>query len=312
MLMNKLFFSFIFSFLIIGASAQSEDFSETLSQHDIDSIKIYEDTLALLSFLIVNDSVEENRFLAVKKFIPTLVKALKHEHSFDYPFERLRSISIQYPADSTFRIFTWQLYVSENDYRYFGAIQMNTPSLKLFPLRDRSHEVGNVYKDILTPEKWYGAVYYNLVDFETDEGKKYLLFGYDGFSFHTKRKLIDVLSFKDDNPVFGAPVFVSVDPEHPHEPKNRIVLTFSAAASIKLNYDGHLEMIVFDHLVRGMSEVPGQGPSNLPDGSYEGYKLNNGKWEYVYKIFNHVYETAPREEPVLDGTRKIDVFGKGN
>ena len=310
--MNKLFFSLIFSFLIFGAAAQPDQTTKSVSKQDLHAIKTYEDTLALLSFLIVNDSLDENRLLAVKKFIPTLVKALKFQNSFQYPFEKLKSISIQYPADSTFRIFTWQLYVDENDYRYFGAIQMNTPSLKLFPLKDRSYEITDVNNDILPPEKWYGAVYYNLKDFNTDEGKKYLLFGYDGYSFHTKRKLIDVLSFNKGKPVFGSPVFVSLDPAYPHEPKNRIVLTFSAAAAVKLNYDGHLEIIIFDHLVSGMSEVPGQGPSNLPDGSYEGYQLKNGQWVYINKVFDHVYETAPREEPIFDDKKKKDILGKEN
>ena len=312
--MNKLV-SCIFLFLLVfSGNAQTEKANNLLSQQSIDTIKTYEDTLSLLSFLIVNDSIEENRLLAVKKFIPTLVKALKEENSFHYPFEKLKSISIQYPADSTFRIFTWQLYVDENDYRYFGAIQMNSSELKLFPLRDRSHEVKDIKNDILSPDQWYGSVYYNLIDFDSNDGKKYLLFGYDGFSFHTKRKLIDVLSFKDNKPVFGAPVFVSVDPQFPHEPKNRIVLTFSAAASVKLNYDGHLEMIIFDHLVSASSEVPGQPPSNLPDGSYEGYQLKNGQWEYINKVFTHVYEKAPREEPspFNDGNREKDILGKEN
>jgi hypothetical protein len=310
--MNKLVFSIFFCLQLLAVTAQSPLTVKTDSLNETGTIEKYEDTLGLLSFLIVNDSLEENRLLAVKKLIPTLVKALKHENSFQYPFEKLKSISIQYPADSTFRIFTWQLYVDENDYRYFGAIQMNTPSLKLFPLRDRSQEVTDVDNDILTSEKWYGTVYYNILDFDTKEGKKYLLFGYDGFSFNTKRKLIDVLSFKNEKPVFGAPVFISLDPEHPHEPKNRIVLTFSAAASVKLNYDGHLDMIIFDHLISGSSEVPGQGPTNLPDGSYEGYQLKDGQWVYVNKVFDHIYETAPREEPILDDKNKKDIFGKGN
>ncbi len=310
--MNKLVFSIFFCLQLLVVNAQTPKTVKPDSIKDVGTIEAYEDTLAFLSFLIVNDSLEENRLLAVKKLIPTLVKALKHENSFQYPFEKLKSISIQYPADSTFRIFTWQLYVDENDYRYFGAIQMNTPSLKLFPLQDRSHEVTNVDNDILTPEKWYGSVYYNLLDFDTDEGKKYLLFGYDGFSFHTKRKLIDVLSFKNGKPVFGAPVFASLDLENPHKPKNRLVLTFSAAASVKLNYDGHLNMIIFDHLITGFSEVPGQGPTNLPDGSYEGYQLKNGQWIHVDKVFDRVYETAPREEPILDDEKKKDIFGKGN
>lgn len=306
--MKKLFLPVLFSILTIDATAQTE--IGMISPPAIDSLEKYEDTLAFLAFLIVNDSLEENRFGAVKKFIPTLVQALKLENSFHYPFERLRSISIQYPADSTFRVFTWQLYVDENDYRYYGAIQMNTPDLKLFPLRDRSHEIEDIHNEIYTPDKWYGAVYYNLKGFDTAEGKKYLLFGYDGYSFHTKRKLVDVLSFQNGEPVFGAPVFVSVDKDHPHQPKNRIVLTYSAAASIKLNYDPHLEIIIFDHLITGMSEVPGQGPTNLPDGSYEGYRLNNGQWEYVSKVFHHVYDTAPREEPVFDDRVKKDIFGK--
>lgn len=310
--MNKLFFSILFSFFIISLSAQPDKTTRSVSKQDFETIKTYEDTLALLSFMIVNDSLKTNRLLAVKKLIPTLVTALKHKNSFQYPFERLKSISIQYPADSTFRIFTWQLYVDENDYRYFGVIQMNTPELKLFPLKDRSFEVADVNKDILPPEKWYGVVYYNLKEFDTNEGRKYLLFGYDGYSFHTKRKLIDVLSFKEGKPVFGSPVFVSLDPNYPHAPKNRIVLTFSAAASVKLNYDGHLDIIIFDHLIFGSSEVPGQAPSNLPDGSYEGYQLKNGQWEYINKVYDHVYEKAPREKPVFDDKNKKDIFGKEN
>ncbi len=310
--MNKLFFSILFSILIISAAAQPDKTTKSVSKEDYKTIETYEDTLAMLSFLIVNDSLEDNRLLAVKKFIPTLVKALKHKNSFQYPFERIKSISIQYPADSTFRIFTWQLYVDENDYRYFGAIQMNTAELNLIPLKDRSFEVVDVNNVILPPEKWYGAVYYNLKEFDTNEGRKYLLFGYDGYSFHTKRKLIDVLSFKGGKPVFGSPVFVSLDPAFPHKPKNRIVLTFSAAASVKLNYDGHLDIIIFDHLISGMSEVPGQGPSNLPDGSYEGYKLKNGQWVYINKVYDHVYEKAPRDEPIFDDKKKKDILGKEN
>jgi hypothetical protein len=275
---------------------------------------VLEDTLGYLSYLIVNDSLEENRFAAVKKFIPTLVKALKKENSFDYSFERLKNVSIQYAPDSTFRIFTWQLYVNADDYRYYGAIQMNDKALNLIPLIDRSFEVEDVENTILSADKWYGSVYYNIKSFDTPEGPKYLLFGFDGYSFFTKRKVVDVLQFKDGKAIFGAPVFISEDPNNAFLPKNRLVMTYSAEASIKLNYDEHQKIIIHDHLIQAMSSIPGQGPVSLPDGSYEGYKLKDGHWTYVSKIYDHVYENeeATRVEPILNTTdrkKKKDLFG---
>lgn len=279
-----------------------------------DIINTYEDTLGYLSYLIVNDSLEESRFRAVNKFIPTLVKALKVKNSFDYPFERLKSISIQYPADSTFRIFTWQLYVNENDYRYYGAIQMNTEELKLIPLIDRSFEIEDIEHSTLGSQNWYGSLYYNLKQFDTAEGKKYLLFGYDGYRFFTKRKIVDVLSFKDGKAVFGAPVFVSEDPDNPFLPKSRLLYTYSAEASVKVNFDGHLGLIIGDHLIETTSSIASQGPVKLPDGSYEGYKLENGQWVYVAKVFNHIYENeeATRQQPLFDESsrkKRKNIFG---
>lgn len=280
-----------------------------------ETIATYEDTLGYLSYLIVNDSLEENRFRAVNKFIPTLVKALKVKNSFDYPFERLKSISIQYPADSTFRVFTWQLYVNENDYRYFGAIQMNDEKLKLFPLIDRSFDIEDIEHQTLQPDQWYGALYYNIREFDTKEGKKYLLFGYDGYQFFTKRKVVEVLSFNDGKAVFGAPVFVSEDPNNAFLPKSRLALTYSAEASIKVNFDEHLDLLIHDHLIETSSSISSQGPVKLPDGSYEGYQLKDGRWTYVAKIFDHVYENeeATRQQPIFDGKKprkqKKDIFG---
>jgi hypothetical protein len=112
-----------------------------IAEADLPKLKEWEDTISLLSFAIINDSFPENRFGATKKMIPTLVQALKTPNSFQYPFSRAQSISIQYPEDSTFRVFTWQLYVDVDEYRYFGAIQMNTGELQLFPLIDRSFDV---------------------------------------------------------------------------------------------------------------------------------------------------------------------------
>jgi len=272
-------------------------------------IKTYEDTLGLMSFLVVNDSLPENRFASCKKLITTLVQALKIEDSFHYPFSRLHSVSILYPPDSTFRVFTWQLYVDKDDYRYFGTIQMNSPGLKLIPLIDRSFEVNDVTQEILTPDKWYGALYYNIRQFDTDEGLKYLLFGYDGYSFFNKRKLVDVLTIGNGTATFGAPVFVKQDSTLTQpQLSNRLLMEYSAEASCGMNFDETYDMVLFDHLIP-MGGNYGQGMTMVPDGSYEGYRLENARWHWLEKVFHQTQEDAPRPEPILDERGK-DIFGK--
>ena len=297
-------FFFFLGLAFTGIAQDKKHFSET----DLAFLSEIEDTLGLLAFAVVNDSLPEYRFGACRELIPALVRALKTKNSFHYPFEQLKSISIQYPADSTFRVFTWQLYVDVNDYRYFGAIQMNTEELQLFPLRDRSFEVENPENASLNPEQWYGALYYNIKEVDSPMGRYYLLFGFDGNEFFRKKKLVEVLSFSEGKPIFGAPVFLNTEDQNKPREKNRLVVEYTADASIRLNYDELYEMIIFDHLIP-MNGQYGEGMTFIPDGSYEGYKLEKGVWMYVPKIFHQTQEKPPMPHPILNNPNKKDLFG---
>lgn len=286
---------------------------KTFPTDDLTALQQYEDTLGLLAHVVVNDSLEENRFAATRKMIKTLVQALKVKNSYHYPFEQIKTVSIQYPADSTFRIFTWQLYVDKDTYKYYGAVQMNTPDLQLFPLLDRSAEMTTLEYEELTPDRWYGALYYNLKEFDTAEGKKYLLFGYDAYSFFERRKLIDVLSFRDGKPVFGAPVLAFPTPDGSMRRQNRFLLTYSSEASIGCNYDEGEEKIIYNHLTQGGNAFGGY-PTMIPSGSYDGFALKDEKWIHEEEVFDFITPEGeyPRPEPILDskGGKKKDLFGQ--
>ena len=304
--MKQLITVLFFSLTSFWATAQTGP----VSNEDLPLMQQLEDTLGLLAWVIVNDSVPQNRFAATRKMIPTLVKALKIKNSFSYPFEQLRTVSILYPPDSTFRIFTWQLYVDVDDYRYYGAIQMNRPELELYPLIDRSRQVASPEQDILPPDRWYGALYYNIHPFESPQGRQYLLFGFNGHSLFNKKKLVDVLRFENGKVVFGSPVFIQEDSlTGSRTVRHRIVKEYSAESSIRLNYDETFGLILFDHLVP-LAGSYGQGPVNVPDGSYEAYRpANDGLWYWVDKVFHQVSDKAPRPDPVL-GKKKVDIFGR--
>src|SRR5690606_10337143 len=103
-------------------------------------------------------------------------------------------------------------------------------------------------QEILKPTNWYGALYYNLRQFDAPTGRQYLLFGFNGFSLFNKKKLVDVLHFENGEAVFGAPVFVQENTSTGEQTvRNRLVLEYTAESSIRLNYDETYEQIMFDH-----------------------------------------------------------------
>ncbi len=300
--------------LLLGAGGIFAQKKSTLAQklnpEAIEKLHLHEDTLAVLAFAVVNDSIEKERFAACRVLITALVRALKVENSFKYPFERLKSVSIVVPPDSSFRIFTWQLFVNDSTYRYYGAIQMNSSNLQMFPLIDRSAEMrGNLSRETFTPDRWYGALYYNLRQFNTKNGRQYMLFGYDAFEFFEKRKVVEILTFDPaGKPVFGAAPFIT-RPTVKGGPEHRLILQYSADSKVRCNWDEQYKMVVFDHL------IPFPSPFNrdltyVPDGSYEAIVWEKGRWKYKEKAFNDVQTEAPRPEPVLDGQKGRDIMGK--
>lgn len=291
------------------ALAQKSKPAGDLSPEALEKIRLGEDTLAVLAYAVVNDSIEQERFAACRALITCLVRTLKVENSFKYRFERLRSLSILAPPDSSFRIFTWQLFVNDSTYRYYGAIQLNRKALQLFPLIDRSAEMETPpIREKMSPDRWYGVIYYNLRQFDTKEGRKYLLLGYDAPDFYTRRKVVEVLSFDAaDKPVFGAPVFDRENPTGP--PELRIFTEYAAEASFRMNWDEQYQLILIDHAVP-MPSPYGAGVVMVPDGSYDALKFEKGSWKYISKIFNDVMEETPRPEPVLDDRKGKDIMGK--
>jgi len=279
-----------------------------------ENFQAQEVNLVQLSTQFLKDSLQENRISAAAEFNEALTATLQQKASFNYPFAALETVSILYPPDSTFRIFTWQIYVDKADYRYGGIIQVNNTDNQIFPLEDQSAEVADydLEFDVLGPSDWYGAVYFNIHEYDTPKGKQYLLFGFDGFQFFSKRKLVEAFYFDETGqPVFGAPAFAKTAQGYEASTKNRLYLEYSSEVAARLNYDPALDMIILDNLVSMRSPYRGAGNVNIPDGSYIGYQLNNGVWEHVEKVFSLVSEKPPAPRRVFnEKNSQKDLFGK--
>lgn len=295
-------------FFLLSLTAFSQKNIHLPDASSMDKLTKGEDTLAFLAYSIVNDTLPEDRFFATRELILTLVRTLQVKGSFYYKFPNVKAISIQYPPDSSFRMFTWQLTVAENDYRYYGALQLKADSLVLFPLIDRSFNLTNPEKLILSPEKWMGCLIYGIQQMGQGEKAVYLAFGYDANDSKTRKKWIEPIRFVQNKPVFGAPIFPPVNADSSFIPV-RFILNYAAESTIKLNYDAQLDLIVFDHLTP-LSVKPGQPEIMVSDGSYEAFKIHPDRLEYIEMLpVVTTDEENLRPKPILDREGK-DIFGK--
>ena len=273
------------------------------AQLDTATYKPFEDSLVAVGKRLITSRDLAVRRAAADQILPLLQTQFSGKEGYAYPLDSIDYISVQRPADDAFRIFTWQLYVDENHYEYFGALQYNNGTFVPFK---ESKEIDDPEFEITDETAWMGVVYYKIEQFKTDGLTQYLLFGYNAHSLFEQQKIIEVLVPREDYLQFGSPVFFL--PDGKRAEKRRVVLTYSVTASVTCNYDEELERIMYDHLIVGSG--PRGNPTLVPDGSYEAYQLKKGKWVYEEKVFHEVLEEAPRPKPILDGAQGKDLFGK--
>ena len=246
------------------------------------SIYQYEDSLKNLGNIIINDTLENNRVKANETFIKTLINSLKTKGSFNYKFSKLENIiSIKTADDKKFRIFSWFVFGNNGSFRYYGAIQLNNPErLELIPLIDGSTEIGKELEQTAVPSnKWYGAVYYNIIPV-FDKKPYYILLGWRGQDMETSSKVMETLSIQNGKAIFGeAPVFQESAKSRNYF--NRRVFFYNSSASMLLRYVKDDKVFVFDHLIPPNEEFKEVKNKYVPDLSYDGYRYRNGKWAYI-------------------------------
>ncbi len=283
--------------------------AQTLSVAEKKELSKKEDSLKSLAIEIIQGRTAEDRFNADSLFTKMFVRALKIKNSFYYPFDSLITISRLVPPDSNFKIFTWQLVINESVTRQHGAIQMNTAdgSLDLLPLIDRSSATNHEIDTIANNFGWMGAVYYKIIQKEAFEKKYYTLLGYDENDVKSNKKVIEVLTFEDSQPMFGGSYFSFPDNSIIKRSFARYVMEYKKDASPRLTFDPEMDMIVYEHLISETGE-PDKKYTYIPDGDYEGLKWTDGKWVHINKIFTQVTPEgqAPLPLPIRDAEGNLD------
>lgn len=275
-------------------------------QLDLGEFAKREDTLKKFAYPIVFAKTPEQRLRADSNFVRSLVRTLKLRNSFYYPFDSLQTVSHLYSPDSVFRIFTWQFKKDEFFYLQRGAIQMRTRdgSLKLIPLHDVSMFTKKPMDSVRSANNWIGAIYYRIIQKESNGIKIYTLLGVDDFSIGSNKKWMEILTFTGNGePVFGGPYisFKNDSAKSSKKPQLRFGIEYKKEAGTTFNYDQELDMIVYDQLISD-SDEPDNKETYIPDGDFEGFKWQDGLWVHIPQLFDFKLKDGefPQDQKILD------------
>lgn len=304
-----MFFDFVIRINFINLIVMLKKILFVLALASVQMVNAQQYDLTFLCDVMANAYDGKHRVMAGNEFNRMFAEELKKPGSYANPFNDLKWISIKTDAAKTFRIFTWQIRDEKNIHKSYGYIQMKDGGV--VELKDN---VSAMSKDLeyetMDANNWFGCMYYNMKEFKTEKGIAYVLFGYDGLDDKNRIKIVEVLSFENGKPVFGADVFKIKDGARP-DLKYRILVDYSALANVNCNYNEGMDMIVHDFLINRMGIASDGGPAKIPDGTYVGYQWDGKFWNYIEQLAHQVsnpedifYQPKAKEEV------KKDLFGR--
>jgi hypothetical protein len=228
-------------------------------------------------------TVDSDRKSINDSIVRLMEVTLKISGSMDYPFTSLAKMGKISSTDARIRIYTWNLPWTDGTNTYYGFLQYKTNNqgeTRQAFLNDRSAEIPDASKGILSPSQWYGMLIYEIVEAKDGGNVYYTLLGLDNQDLFVSCKIADVLYFNNQNePVFGKPIFY-----YQNKLMCRVVFQYSAKVKMSLKWNSKMKMIIFDHLAPPGSSYTGNYAYYGPDFSYDGLQFKDGRWEYVEKV----------------------------
>lgn len=228
-------------------------------------------------FTVQNDRVKDS---IVEKIVPDFSIFLKSNSPLNFDFKSIKHLGVLESPDKAFTFYLFDIKYKDGTFTHFGFIQQpDGVGFKVTKLVDRREEVQNPYEEILSPDKWYGALYYQIVPTKSNGRSFYTLLGTSFNNLFTSRKVIEVMEITDNGIVFGAPIFFDG-----RRNASRVVFEHSARYSMTLRYMIEQNAIVFDHLSSSEPNAANNFQFFGPDGSQDGFFLENGIWTLKQNI----------------------------
>lgn len=252
-------------------------FSQSLAQRD---------PTLIAAFRKLKDARNDNeRMSASDSLRMHLMAGLDDPAAFEHPFTGL-DISRITSSDQRVRIINWNVPLDDGTFRYYAFVLIRDAGKTTFTwteLIDNPRETEKPDTKFLNADKWMGALYYEIIPVTGKKRKPtdtYVLLGWDGKDNLTTRKVIDAITIQGNGKVrLGAAMF-----EMSTGTRKRIILEYSEEVSASVKYYPRKQCIVVDHLSPRNPMMEGVYSEYGPDGTYDLFQLEKGKWKLYENI----------------------------
>lgn len=222
---------------------------------------------------------------AEKEFINIELEAelenlLEHPQVIEYPFESWTTMSTIVSPDGEFRIFNWNIEDKQLNHTHYCYVVKKKRGKKnqVFKFKENKLNLPPRPENTLTPDMWYGALYYKIIPVQKGSKTYYTVLGFSGKDRSSNMKLLDVFYFKGRTLRMGYPMFQ--ESKDSKRLKRRVFFEYSEKAVVSVRLNEKLGGIVFDHLVPEQKNLEGLYSFYIPDMTYDMYKLVDATWRY--------------------------------
>jgi hypothetical protein len=241
-------------------------------------------------------------------FEAELKEVLEAPGILDYPFDKLNTMSTIKSPDGVFRVFNWNIENENQIHSHFCYLVKKGRGSKnqIIKFKEDKFTLGPRPDGMLTPNRWYGGLYYKIVPIEVGRKTMYTMFAYNGGNRSSNKKILDVFWFKGRSLRLGYPIFQ--DERNEEELHRRVFFEFSEKASISMKYDERINKIIFDHLVPEAGNLKGMYEYYIPDMEFDAYFWQNNFWNYQANIIVGNEKEKSRREYYIDEETGEELF----
>lgn len=200
---------------------------------------------------------------------------LNQKELFRNSFKGYDRMSTLISPDGVVKICTWNIEYINGDNAFFGGVAVHlNDNVRVFQLNDSYKSIRSPEQANLTASRWYGCVYYDLLENRYRGDTFYTLLGYNGNTAFSKIRVVEALTIAAN----GTPRFASAIFTDERRSRRRLIFEYSNRASMMLRYDAGMRMIVMDNLAPIDNMFENDFRYYGPDFSYNGLRFERGKW----------------------------------
>jgi len=251
--------------------------------NDVKYVDVPDIQIKILFSKLKYDIPDNEKDILSRKIWERLEKLLENKLLFDNDFSHFERLATVISADKKVKICTWNVEYSSGEHFFYGGLAINTSSNPIvYELKDKRKSAENPLQSVMTPDNWYGCIYYDIIENRYEKNTYYTLIGFSGNNAFSQIKLVDILTFSDNekpNPKFGLNMFTDR-----YKNNRRLIFEYGKNTTMMLRYDSNFNMIVIDNLSPSAPQFYNDFRYYGPDLSYNGLRFDKGKWIYEDEI----------------------------